>query len=330
LGQAVSRREFVTFIGSAAVALLVRPHFARAQDAGRTHQFSIIFGGSREAPRIMGFFEELKLFGFVEGQNLSVVPGGFDLRSDQYAEYAARLVKLNPDVIFCVGDAAMLAAREATQTIPLVGLLSPNLITAGVVRTFARPGGNVTGVSFPFELDGKRQELLIEAVPSARDIAILSDPTYTPPALVKILEEAAHARGMKAVLVTAKEETEIAPAMDKAKESGATALNVLSAPLFSINRRVVIERAAALRLPAIYEWPEMAKEGGLIGYGPSLPLVYRQAARMVVRIFRGARPQDVPVELPTNFDLIVNLQTAKALGLTIPETFLARADEVIE
>ena len=326
----MKRREFVTLIGSAAVAQLIQPRVARAQDAGRTYQFSIIFGGAREAPRIIGFFDELRLFGFVEGQNLTVVPGGFNLRSDQYAEYATRLVKLNPDVIFCVGDAAMLAAREATQTIPLVGLLSSNLITAGVVRTFARPGGNVTGVSWPFELDGKRQELLIEAVPGARDIAILADPTYTPPAQVKILEEAARARGMKAVLVTAEKEAEIAPAMDKAKELGAIALNVLSAPLFSIYRRVVIERAAVLRLPAIYEWPDMAEQGGLIGYGPPLPLLYRQAARLVVRIFRGARPQDVPVEQPTNYDLVVNLKTAKALGLTIPESFLARADEVIE
>jgi ABC-type uncharacterized transport system substrate-binding protein len=278
----------------------------------------------------VAFFDELKLFGFVEGQNLSLAPGGFNLRSDQYAEYATTLVKSNPDVIFCVGDAAMLAAREATQTIPLVGLLSPNLVAAGVVRTFARPGSNVTGVSFPSELDGKRQELLMEAVPGARDIAILADPTYTPPAQVKVIEDAARARGLKPVVVTAGTEAEIAPAMDKAKQSGATALNVVSAPLFSFNRRVIIERAAALHLPAIYEWPEMAKEGGLIGYGPSLPLVYRQAARLVVRIFRGARPQDVPVELPTNFDLVVNLKTAKALGLTIPETFLARADEVIE
>jgi putative tryptophan/tyrosine transport system substrate-binding protein len=282
-----------------------------------------MFGGSREAPRMMAFFDELKLFGFVEGQNLSLLPGGFNLRSDQYVEYVRTLVKSNPDVIFCVGDTAMLAAREATQTIPLVGLLSPNMVAAGLIRTFARPGSNVTGVSFPSELDGKRQELLMEAVPGARNIAILADPTYTVPAQLQV-------RGRTAVVLTAGKEAEIAPAMDKAKESGATALNVLSAPLFSFNRRVIIERAAVLGLPAIYEWPEMAEEGGLIAYGPPLPLIYRQAARLVVRVFRGARPQDLPVELPVKFDLVVNLKTAKALGLIIPESFLARADEVIE
>ena len=126
-------------------------------------------------------------------------------------------------------------------------------------------------------------------------------------------------------------QAEIAPAMDKAKASGATALNVLSAPLFSAdNRRVVIERAAALRLPAIYEWPEMAEEGGLIAYGARLPLMYRQAARLVAKVLQGAKPQDIPVELPAKFDLVVNLITAKALGLTIPEAFLVRADKVIE
>jgi putative ABC transport system substrate-binding protein len=289
-----------------------------------------MFGGSREAPRMMAFFDELKLFGFVEGQNLSLLPGGFNLRSDQYVEYVRTLVKSNPDLIFCVGDTAMLAAREATQTIPLVGLLSPNMVAAGLIRTFARPGSNVTGVSFPSELDGKRQELLMEAVPGARNIAILADPTYTVPAQLQVLEDAARVRGRTAVVLTAGKEAEIAPAMDKAKESGATALNVLSAPLFSFNRRVIIERAAVLGLPAIYEWPEMAEEGGLIAYGPPLPLIYRQAARLVVRVFRGARPQDLPVELPVKFDLVVNLKTAKALGLIIPESFLARADEVIE
>ena len=121
---------------------------------------------------------------------------------------------------------------------------------------------------------------------------------------------------------TAGKQAEIAPAMDKSKASGATALNVLSGPLFSFNRRVVIERAAALRLPAIYEWPEIAEEGGLIAYGPRLPLMYRQAARLVAKVLQGVKPQDIPVELPSKFDLVVNLATAKALGLTIPESFI--------
>jgi putative ABC transport system substrate-binding protein len=224
----------------------------------------------------------------------------------------------------------VLAAREATQTIPVVGLFSPKMVATGVIGTFARPGSNVTGVSIISELDGKRQELLLEAVPGARGIAILADPTVTYPAQLQILEDAARARGLKPAVVTATKQEDIEPAMDKAKESGATALNVLAAPLFSINRRVLIERAAALRLPAIYEWPEMAEDGGLIAYGPRLPLVYRQAAGLVSKIFHGEKPQDLPVEQPVKFYLVVNLKTAKVLGLTIPESFLTRVDEVIE
>src|SRR5215475_1288972 len=145
----MKRRNFITLLGSVAVA---GPLAARAQEAGRSYRFGIMFGGSRETSRIMAFFAELKLLGFVENKNLDVIPNGFNLREDQYAEYARTLVKSSPDVIFCVGDAATLAVREATLTIPVVGFLSPNIIAAGAVQTFARPGGNVTGVSIMSEL----------------------------------------------------------------------------------------------------------------------------------------------------------------------------------
>ena len=217
----MKRREFVTLIGSAAVTQLVQPASARAQEAARTYRLGIIFGGSREALRVAAFFDELKVLGFVEGKNLNVIPGGFDLPPDHFAEYAKKLAKLSPDVIFSVGDAATLAAREATQTIPVVGFMSPNIVAAGVVRTIARPGSNVTGVNFPSELDGKRQELLLEAVPGTRSIAILADPTFTFPAQLQVLEDAARARSLKPAVVTAKNQAEIAPAMDKGKESGA-------------------------------------------------------------------------------------------------------------
>ena len=150
------------------------------------------------------------------------------------------------------------------------------------------------------------------------------------PAQLQALQNGARVRGVELVIFTAGEPEQIAPAMDKAKASGATALNVLSAALFSFNRRIVIERAAALGLPAIYEWPEMAEEGGLIGYGARLTPLYRQLARLIVKVLRGAKPEDLPVVQPTNFELVINLKTANALGLTIPEPFLVRADKVIE
>ena len=220
--------------------------------------------------------------------------------------------------------------RNSTSAVPIVGL-SSDMVGVGLVRSLARPGGNITGISIlGTELDGKRLEILMEAVPGARSIAVLAEPTITQPAELQALRNAARARSVEVAVFTVGALEQIAPTMDEAKAWGATALNVLSAPLFSFNRRIVFERAAALGLPAIYEWPEMAEEGGLIAYGPRLEMIYRQLARLVVKVLRGAKPEDLPVEQPTNFELVINLTTAKALGLTIPELFLARADKVIE
>jgi putative tryptophan/tyrosine transport system substrate-binding protein len=323
------RREFIALIGSAAALPLFRVPVARAQEPGRIYRLGILTGAARQAPRMVAFFDELKVLGFVEGQNLNVVAGGFDLHDDQFAGVAATLAKAAPDAVFCVSDAAT-RAMELAHPVPIVAL-STDLVAAGLVRSLARPGGNITGVSIlGSELDGKRLEILMQAVPSARRIAVLADPRVTPPAELKALDNAARARGIELVTFTAGAHEEIAPVMDKAKASGAAALNVLTAPLFSFNRRIVIERASALGLPAIYEWPEMAEEGGLIGYGARLHLIYRQLARLLVKVLRGAKPEDLPVEQPTNFELVINLTTAKALGLTIPESFLVRADKVIE
>jgi len=322
------RRECITLIGSAAALPLLRVPVAQAEESGRIYRLGILTGAARQAPRMVAFFDELKLFGFVDGQNLKLVVDGFDLRDDQLADVAATLAKAAPDVVFCVGDAAIRAAQQ--YTVPIVAL-SPDMVAAGFVRSLSRSGSNFTGVSvLGAELNGKRLEILMDVVPGSRRIAILADPKVTQPAEFLAFQNAARARGVELVIFTAGAPEQIAPTMDKAKASGATALNVLTAPLFSFNRSIVFERAAALGLPAIYEFPEMAEEGGLIAYGPRLTLIYRQLARQLVKVFRGAKPEDFPVEQPTNFELVVNLTTAKALGLTIPESFLVRADKVIE
>jgi putative ABC transport system substrate-binding protein len=324
------RRECITLIGSAAAVSLLLVPVARAQEPGRIYRLGVISGAARQVPRIVAFFDELKGLGFVEGQNLQIVAGGFGLREDQFTEVAATVAKSAPDVILCLQDQAVRAMQEATHTVPIVGLTRADMVAAGFVRSLARPGGNTTGVSLLApELNGKRQEIM-EAVPSARRVAVLADPLITEPAHLQALQNAARARGVEVAVFTAGAPEQIAPTMDKAKEWGATALNVLSAPLFSINRRLVIEQAAALGLPAIYEWAEMADEGGLIAYGARLTLIYGQMARLIVKVLRGIKPEDLPVEQPTKFDLVVNLKTAKALGLTIPESLLARADKVIE
>jgi putative ABC transport system substrate-binding protein len=308
------RRDFITLIGSAAAVPLVRSPGARAQEPGRIYRLGMMTGAPRQAPRTLAFFDELKTLGFVEGQNLKIVAGGFELRNDQYADVAATLLKAAPDVVFCVSDVATRAAHESAPTLPIVGL-SDDMLAAGFVRSFSHPGGNITGVSIlGAQLDGKRLEFLMEAVPGARHIAVLADPNNTPPAELKALQNASLAPGVEVAVFTAGTPEQIAPAMEKAKTSGATALNVLSAPLFSFNRRIVIERSTALRQPAIYEWPEMAEEGGLIGYGPRLTLIYRQLTRLIVKVLRGVKPEDLPVEQPTKFELAVNLKTAKALA----------------
>ena len=319
------RREFITLIGSAAAVSLLLVPVVRAQEPGRIYRLGVIVGPAREAPRIVAFFDELKGLGFVEGHNLQIVAGGFGLREDQYTEVAATVARSAPDVIFCTDHHAVRAIQEAIHTVPIVGMYVD-------LRSLARPGGNTTGVSvLAPELDGKRQEILMEVVPGARRIAVLAEPNVTQPADLQALQNATRARGVEVAVFSAGGAPElIAPTMDKAKERGATALNVLSAPLFSVNRRLVIERAAALGLPAIYEWAEMAEEGGLIAYGPRLTLIYRQLARLIVKVLRGIKPEDLPVEQPTKFELVVNLKTAKALGLTIPQSLLLRADKVIE
>jgi putative tryptophan/tyrosine transport system substrate-binding protein len=324
------RREFITLIGSAAAIPLLRSPVARAQEPGRIYRLAMMTGAPLQAPRMVAFLDELKTLGFVEGQNLKIVAGGFELRNDQYADVAATLLKAAPDVVFCVSDVATRAAHESAPTLPIVAL-SDDMLAAGFVRSFSHPGGNITGVSIlGAQLDGKRLEILMEAVPSARNIAILADPNNTPPEELKALQNAARARSLEVAVFTAGTPEQIAPMMEKTKASGAAALNVLSAPLFSFNRRIVIERSAALRLPAIYEWPEMAEEGGLIGYGPRLTLIYRQLTRLIVKVLRGAEPKDLPVEQPTKFELVINLKTAKALGLNVPLHLQELADEVIE
>jgi putative tryptophan/tyrosine transport system substrate-binding protein len=324
------RRQFIIVIGSMAAGSLLRLRVVRAQEPGRLYRLGVMTGAARAAARMVGFLDELKVLGFVEGQNLKIVAGGFDVRDDQFAEVAATLTKAAPDALFCVGDSAARAASESAHSVPIVAL-SPDLVAAGLAHSLAHPGGNITGVSlFGGELNGKRQDILLEAVPATRRMAALADPTVSRAAELDVLQKAARARGVELAVFTARTPEQIAPAVDQAKASGATALNVLDAPLFSFNRHVVIEQAAAFGLPAIYQFPEMAEEGGLIAYGVRIDLVYRQAAHLLAKVLRGAKPGDLPIEQPTNFILVINLRTARTLGLTIPETLLLRADKLIE
>jgi putative ABC transport system substrate-binding protein len=206
------------------------------------------------------------------------------------------------------------------------------MVRAGLVSSLQKPGGNITGVSiFAAELNGKRLELLIEAVPSARRIAILSDPESTTAVQLQALQDVAKSHDVELLIHQAGKREAIVSALDAAKATGATALNVLASALFFNNRQSIFRQVAALRLPAMYQWPEMAEAEGLLAYGPRIIQIYRDIiARQVVAVMRGTKPAELPVEQPTRFDLVVNLKAAGAIGLELPAGLVLRADRLIE
>jgi putative ABC transport system substrate-binding protein len=321
------RRQFITLLGGAAVAWSIS---TLAQDAGRTYRIAILSRSPRSAVNYVAFFDELRKLGFVEGQNLAVDTRGFGASSEQFPELAMELVKSNLDVLVCGSDAAIRAAQQATQTIPILGT-TDDMVGSGLVHSLAKPGGHTTGMSIlATELDGKRQEILMELLPGVRRMGALADPNTTAPELVHSLQDATRARGVELSVHWIAKPEEIVGAIDEAKVSGDGALNVLGSSLLNAHRHVIFERAAVLRLPAIYQWPETAMEGGLSAYGPRWSEIGRQNAEQLAKLLRGTKPAELPVIQPTRFELVVNLKTAKGLGLTISDTFLLRADKVIE
>jgi putative ABC transport system substrate-binding protein len=321
------RREFINqLIG----AIVLAPFAASAQELKQTYRIGVITRSPRMAVNYVAFFDELQRLGFVEGQNLIVDARGFAARSEQFPELALALAGSNVDAFVCGGDLAIRAAQQATQTIPIVGI-TDDMLSAGLVRSLAKPGGNTTGISIlATDLDGKRLEILSELVPTARRFAALADYNVTPPEQLTALENTARERGIQLSVHRIVRGEEVIGAVDQVKASGAEALNVLASPLLNAQRRLIIERAAALRLPAIYQWPETTTEGGLAAYGPSFAEMGRQNAQQLGKILAGIKPADLPVQQPTKFDLAINLKAAKALRISVPPSLLARADEVIE
>ncbi len=321
----MKRREFIMLLGGMMLAPTAR---LMGQPADRVYRIALL--APFPARLMTAFFDELRQQGFAEGQNLAIDHRGSEGNYDRFPALAAELVKAAPDAILCAGDAAIRAAQAATTTIPIVAA-TDDIVGSGLVRSLSHPGGNTTGVSLlASDLDGKRQEILIEFVPTARRMAALVDVKETGPSRLEALEAAARQRGVALVIQRVAASEDIEAAIAAASGAGALALNVLASPLMHANRHAIIARTAALRLPAIYHWPETAQEGGLLAYGPRFFEFYRQWARQLVKVLRGAQPADLPVEQPTKFELVINLKTAKALGLAIPPSVLARAHEVIE
>ena len=323
------RRKFITLIGGAVASW---PLAARAQEAGRTYRLGMLFPPPREDDTaVTAFSDELRRRGFIENQNFVIEYRAWASHLDLISDYMTELLKSHPDVIAASGPQAIRAAQQATKIIPILGI-TDDMVGEGLVSSMARPNGNTTGVSIlATELDGKRQEVLIEAIPGLRRIAVLADFNSTAVEQLKELQDAARARNTELSIHRIAKGEEIPAAIEAAKSLGDTAINVLASPMLYSNRQIIFQRVAALHLPAIYQFAEMAEEGGLLAYGPRFTEIMRDIyARQLVQLFRGAKVTDIPVEQPTKFELVINLRTAKTLGLNITESFLQRADKVIE
>jgi putative ABC transport system substrate-binding protein len=320
------RRDFIAGVGGAALA----PVAAHAQQPGRTYRLGALIPATRDDVGIVAFFDELRLQGFVEGGNLEVLPGGFGVSRDEIGSKVAAVVQAAPDAIITGPDDYTRVFQEATKAIPILGM-SEDMVSEGLVASLSRPGGNTTGISIMSpDLDGKRQDLLIEAVPGVRKIATLIDAARTRQEHVQRMQAAARARGVDVSVFAVAGHEHVLSTIDAAKASGAGAINFLAAPIFTVNAPAFLNHLVKVRLPAVHNWPELAEEGGLLSYGARFTEVFRQRARMVVKVLRGAKPADLPVEQPTRFELVINLKVAKAIGHEIPAGLVLRADKLIE
>jgi putative tryptophan/tyrosine transport system substrate-binding protein len=314
------RRGFVAGVG----ASIAWPVVAAAQRPGRTYRIAMLASLSAE---VWTFWDELKRNGFVTGQNLVVDRRGKPVPIARLDAAAAELVKAGPDAIVAWGPAAGHAAQSATKSVPIV-VFTDDPVQSGLATSMAHPGGNTTGVGIlAGQLDGKRLEILHELVPAARRIGLLVDPTQVGQAEVEAV-----GRNLDLELITreVRSADDIGQGIDALAARKAAAINVLASLLFYDSRALIIERTRALGLPTIYWWADLAREGGLISFGPNFEEASRLLARQVSRVLNGASPAKLPLIQPTRFELVINLKTARALGLTVPPSLLARADEVIE
>jgi putative ABC transport system substrate-binding protein len=323
------RREFIALLGGAAAGL---PLAARAQQT-RRRTVGFLGGGasSTQDLRAAAFVQRLRELGWIDGRTVAIEYRWAEGSGERAAEIAAEFVRLKVDVIIAAGAALVLAAKRATSTIPIVFTGAGDPVATGLVASLARPGGNVTGLSIQApHLAGKRIELLREVAPDLRRLAILVN-AGNPTDVLQLGEarEAARKLGLEVVPAEIRRTDDIEPAFDSLK-GRADALHVSGDPLMVLNRVRVNTLAQSGRLPTIYNAREFVEAGGLMSYGPNFPDLYRRAGDYVDKILRGTKPADLPVEQPTKFDLVVNMVTAKALGVTVPRMLLGRADGVIE
>jgi putative ABC transport system substrate-binding protein len=330
----MDRRAFILMTTG---GLLAVPLAAEGQhQGGKVYRVGTLFTASREdaAPRIAALELGLASLGYVPGHNVVFVHRYADDKLTRVAELAAELAQAGVDVVVTATNPTTAAMKKATSTVPIVMAVGVEPVSAGLVASITRPGGNVTGLTFdvdPAQLASKRLAILKELVPSLTRTAVLWNPTYGPGGLrFKGTEAAGRKLGIAVISARVTEPDELDRAFAELKRARAQALIVMSDPMTVGQRKRIVELAASYRLPAIYALREFVEAGGLSSYATSLVDQYRRAARYVDQIFKGAKPGDLPVEQPTAFELWINAKTAKALGLTIPPSLLQRADQVIE
>jgi len=324
------RRNFLAALGGAAAW----PLAARAQPLRKIPRLGILSPGTADPPGALGFYEGLRELGYIEGQNIAIARRYGNWRSDRFDELAAELVE-NVDVIVVMSTSPARAAKEATSTIPIVVASMADPVDDELVASLSRPGGNVTGTTFlgP-ELTAKRMGLLKEAIPKISRVAVLWHPgaygKRTTESLLNETKSTALALGWQIQLVAAENPSDLDPAFSAITAGSPDALVMLNSPMFYTEHKHIVDLAAKSHVPAMYAAREFADAGGLMAYGANLPEVFRSAATYVDKILKGAKPTDLPVQQPTKFELVVNLTTAKVLGLAIPASLLSLADELVE
>jgi putative tryptophan/tyrosine transport system substrate-binding protein len=325
----VKRRTFIAALGSAAAW----PVVARGQGLPpRTARIGWLVSGSSDSYRfsLAAFREGLRALGYQEGQNLFIEYRWAEGQVDRLPALAAELVEQKVDAILAGGTIGARAARNATREIPIVAAGAGDLVASGLVSNLPRPGGNLTGfiASMP-ELAGKRLEIMKEIEPTARTVAVLRN-TVTPQVEWKLIQEAGLDLGLTLESFEIRNVQDLDGALVAIPKTHPDFMSVVNDPFVFVYRKKISNAAVQAKLPAIYGFREFVEEGGLISYAPSIADTYRRAATYIDKILRGAKPGDLPVEQPVKFELVINLKTAKTLGLTIPPSLLARADEVIE
>jgi ABC-type uncharacterized transport system substrate-binding protein len=331
----VRRREVIALFGGAAAALL-RPFDARAQQPERMRRIGVLIGIAPDDPvaqtRYAAFLQGLQQLGWIDGRNLRIETRWAAGNAADTRKYAAELVALAPDVIVSIGSANVGSLLQATRTVPIVFAIVIDPVGAGIVESLSRPGGNATGfMQFDYSLCGKWPELLKQIAPGVTRVAVLRDPAIAAGiGQFAVIESVAQSVGVEVSPVNVSDAGEMERGVTAFARSSNGGLIVTASAQAVVHDDLIITLAARHNLPAVYSERTFAAAGGLISYGPNFIDQYRQAAGYADRILKGEKPGDLPVQAPTKYELVINLKTAKALGLTIPPSVLARADEVIE